>query len=297
MKKKELNFDLKQLRSYLEILQEKSFTAASRKLKIGQATISNHIQGLEEMLGMKLIRRTSKEFTVTHEGEIFQAFCEKFFRDIEQLKSDFGRGFRGGVTAVSASTIPSAYILPGIIAGLKKRHPDFYYRLEVSDSREVVEKIKEGKTEVGITGKQFKHASLVYEHFLSDEIVLIGGPDSLGSAGIREIKDIPLVARESGSGTRDAYETILKKHNILPSELNIVFESYTSDGVKESVISGIGAAFISRLAIERELRLKVLKIIPIKGLVIKRKFYVVYMKNRQLSEPAAELINSLKRDL
>ena len=72
MKKKELNFDLKQLRSYLEILQEKSFTSASRKLKIGQATISSHIQGLEEMLGLKLIKRTSKEFTVTPEGKTFQ---------------------------------------------------------------------------------------------------------------------------------------------------------------------------------------------------------------------------------
>jgi len=296
LKKKELNFDLKQLRSYLEILKENSFTRASRKLKIGQATISNHIQCLEEMLGIRLIIRTSKELSVTPKGVIFQAFCKKLFQDIENLKVGLGKGF-GGVSSISASTIPSIYILPNIIASLKKDHPDFYYRVEVSDSREVVEKIKEGKTEIGVTGKQFKHASLVYEDFSSDEIVLIGPLDHPKSVNIQDLIKLPMISRENGSGTRDAYEMALKRYQILPSELNIVFENYTTDGVKESVISGIGVAFISRLAIERELCLKNLRIIAINGLKITRKFHVVYLKNRHLSEPAMELKNALHSNI
>ncbi|MCU0821912.1 MAG: LysR family transcriptional regulator [Spirochaetes bacterium] len=295
MKKKEFNFDLKQLRSYLEVLRESSFTAASRKLKIGQATISSHIQALEEMLGVSLIRRTSKEFTVTPQGRAFREFCENIFKDIEQLKTELGRGFSGGITSVSASTVPSAYILPSVIASIKKELPEFFYRVDVSDSREVVEKIKEGKAEIGITGKKFKHSSLVYEQFISDEVVLVGKMDYPDSVDTGELKELPLVARESGSGTRNAYETALKKHNVLPSDLNVVFESYTSDGVKEAAISGVGAAFISNLAITREVRLKVLKIISVKGLKITRKFYAVYQKNRHLSEPALQLLKELKR--
>ena len=295
MKRKDFNFDLKQLRSYLEVIRESGFTAASRKLKLGQATISNHIQSLEEMLGVSLIRRTSKEFTVTPQGRAFREFCEKIFSDIEQLKAELGRGFSGGVTSVSASTIPSAYIIPPVIASIRKESPGFFYRVDVTDSREVVEKIKEGKAEIGITGKEFKHSSLVYEQFISDEIVLVAGKEYPDSIDFNELKKLQLVIRESGSGTRNAYETALKKHEILPSDLNVVFESYTSDGVKEAAISGVGAAFISNLAIVREVRLKVLKIISVKGLKIKRKFYAVYQKNRHLSEPAVRLLYELKR--
>jgi DNA-binding transcriptional LysR family regulator len=247
------------------------------------------------MLGVSLIRRTSKEFTVTPQGKVFREFCEKIFADIEQLKTELGRGISGGITSVSASTIPSAYILPSVIASIRKDTPEFFYRVDVSDSREVVEKIKEGKAEIGITGKQFKHSSLVYEQFISDEIVLVGRMEYPDSININELKELPLVARESGSGTRNAYETALKKHKVLPSDLNVVFESYTSDGVKEAAISGVGAAFISNLAIIREARLNVLKIISVKGLKINRKFYAVYQKNRRLSEPAVQLLNELKR--
>lgn len=294
MKNIEFYFDLKQIRSYLEILRVKSFTQASRNLKIGQATISNQIQNLEKMLGVSLIRRNSKEFSVTREGEIFRDFCERLFLDIEQLKSELGRKFKGGITPIVASTIPSSYILPDIIASIKKEKPDYIYRVDVTDSREVVEKIKEGNAEIGLTGKQYKHPSLIYEHFLSDEIVLVGGMEYPDQIGVHELRETPLIARESGSGTRNACEEELRKHKILPSDLNIVFESYTSDGVKEAAISGIGAAFISNLAIKRELRLKFLKIIEIRDMRIERDFYFLHQKNRQLSRPAEYLINSLR---
>ncbi|MCP4136420.1 MAG: LysR family transcriptional regulator [bacterium] len=292
--KKELNFDLKQLRSFLEVLKENSFTRASRNLKIGQATISHHLGQLEEMLGVELITRTSKRFLVTPQGKIFEAFCEELFANINKLKANLDAGTFGGVTRISASTIPSTYILPGVAARLKKEYPDFFYKVDISDSREVVEKIKEGKTEIGVSGKQLKHPSLLYQHIYSDELVLIGAPEAPRRVSIEEIPGLPLVERESGSGTKDSYERILKEHGIHPSDLTIVFESSTSEGVKESVIAGIGMAFISRLAIRKELSLKMLKIIPIDDLKIDRDFFLVTQKNRHLSPPAEAFIAAIK---
>jgi DNA-binding transcriptional LysR family regulator len=75
--------------------------------------------------------------------------------------------------------------------------------------------------------------------------------------------------------------------------MNIVFESSTSEGVKESVIAGIGVSFISNLAIKREVSLRKLKIIKIDGFSIIRDFYAVYQKNRILSNPAKVLLEKL----
>jgi DNA-binding transcriptional LysR family regulator len=294
MKKRELNFDLKQLRSYLAVLHEKNFTRASRKLKRGQATISHHIQSLEEMLGVKLIERTSTAFSVTDDGKTFKAFCEKLFTDIEKLTDDLEVDGTGGTSRIAASTIPSTYLLPRVIAALSRDCDDLYYRVEISDSREVVEMVKEGVAEMGISGRQFKHSSLTYEHVFSDEIVLIGTAEFPDSMAIDDVKDLSLVGRERGSGTRNAYENALSKLDILPSELRMVLECSTTESVKEAVVSGIGAAFISSLAIEKELRLKMLKIIEIKGFSIERDFYVLYLNNKHLSVAAQKLLHALR---
>lgn len=294
MKKGELNFDLKQLRSYLAVLQEKNFTRASRKLKRGQATISHHIQSLEEMLGVRLIERTSTAFSVTDDGKTFKAFCEKLFDDIEKLRDDLERDSAGGTSIIAASTIPSTYILPRVIAGLSRDYEDLYYRVEISDSREVVEMVKEGVAEMGISGRQLKHSSLAYEHVFSDEIVLIGTRDFPDSMAIGDLRDLSLVGRERGSGTRNAYENALSKLGVLPSDLRIVLECSTTESVKEAVVSGIGAAFISSLAIEKELRLKMLKVIDIQGFSVARDFYVLYLSNKHLSVAAQKLLHALR---
>lgn len=292
--KKELNFDFKMMRSYLEVLQEKSFTKASRKLKLGQATISHHIQLLEETLGAKLIDRSGKSLSVTREGIVFRDFCIKLFDDLNKLKSDFAQGIIGGIAVIAASTIPSTYLMPGIIAGLKKEYPDYIYSMQVSDSREVVEMVKEGIAEAGIAGAQLKHPVLQYERVYSDEIVLIGPVNYKDTIVVNEITGLPFVGREKGSGTRNAYEKKLNEHGILPSEMNLVLECSTSESIKEAVSSGLGFAFVSRLSLDKEIKLKTLKIIRVRGFEIIRDFYLLYQKNKSFSIPVSRLVEKLR---
>jgi len=277
--KKDVNFDLKQLRSFLEIMQENSFTKASRKLKIGQATISHHIQHLEEMLGVSLFDRNSKNVSLTPEGGIVKEFAENLFHDFEALQQRLCGEIFGGTLHIAASTIPAAYLLPEIIADMKS--PDIHFTVAASDSREAIELVKEGKADMGIVGRRVQHPSLAWSHIYSDEIVLASPPDAPDRIRRDELLELPIISREKGSGTRNAAEGFLASLDILPSDLKIVYECTSTDGVKESVIKGIGYAFISRLAIERELDLGLLKTVSLKGLPVKRDFYMVCQKSRK----------------
>ena len=135
---KDFNFDLKQVRSFLEVVQEKNFTRASRKLKLGQATISHHIGSLEDMLGVRLINRTSKNFELTQEGETFKKFCEGMTAEIDNLRHELEDALPTGITRITSSTIPSTYILPGAIARIRSKEKNFFYSVEISDSREAI---------------------------------------------------------------------------------------------------------------------------------------------------------------
>ncbi len=294
MKNKDLNFDFKQIQSFMETVNENSFTKASRKLKIGQATISHHIAGLEETFGVLLFNRKGKELSLTQEGLLFKKFCDKFSTEINSMQSEFQKEKTHGKINISSSTIPSTYILPEAIALVKKINPDYYYKIKISDSREAVESVKEGTSEIGIVGKNLKHPLLSYLKIRSDEIVLIGPADFPDKIKISDLYKIKFISRENGSGTRTSYEHELSSKGITHSKMNIVFESSTSEGVKESVIAGIGVAFISNLAIRREVSLKKLKVIRIDNFTITRDFYAVYQKNRILSPPAKALLEKLK---
>ncbi len=296
MKKKSgLNFDLKQVISYLGVIREGSFTKASRKLKVGQSTISHQINSLEEMLGVILIDRKVKDITLTPEGIIFRNFCDRLMENVENLKNDFQKGIPGTVTKISASSIPSTYILPGIIKKINRHSPDCLYSVDIANSREAIEFVKEGKVEAGVVGKIISNSGLVYELFYSDEIVLVGPPGSSGSIKAGDIKEMPFITREKGSGTRDAYEKALLSYRVKPSDMKIVFECTTSEMVKKSVISDLGISFISRLAIGDELKSGTLNLIKVDGLNIRRNFYVVYLKKKVLSRSCMIFISELTK--
>jgi DNA-binding transcriptional LysR family regulator len=276
MSLKDFNFDLKQIRSFLEVVNEKSFTNASRNLKISQASISHQIGQLEKMLGVKLIFRNSQDFSLTGEGRVFIKFCNKVMKDVENLKSDISTGTFGGVVNIMSSSIPGGYILPLILSGFKKTEQQgIYFKLEIGNSREAVEKIKQGEADLAVVGREIKHPSLSYTKIFQDNVVLVSGKDQNTLVKLDDIKQIPLIVREGGSGTKNAAEMHLHHLGIIPSELNVIMECSSPEGIKEAVINGLGYAFVSRLAVEDDIKHGRLKIIDVKELNIVRDFFLV----------------------
>jgi DNA-binding transcriptional LysR family regulator len=277
----------------MAVLHESSFTRASRRLKLGQATISHHIGQLEKTMGVKLVNRTARDVSATGEGKILLSFCEKLFKSIESLISDFDEGALTGLIRIAASTIPAAYILPKILAGVKRQFPSISYRLEVTDSREAVEMVKEGRADVGIVGKEYKHASLTFRPVCRDDIVLIGPKVFPDQITVEDITRLPFIQREPGSGTRRCAEEALAKHGVMTSHLQTVLECSSTEGIKGSVASGLGISFVSKMAISDGTRQKNIKIIVVDHLKISRSFYFVHSSTKHLSRPIAFLLESL----
>lgn len=293
---KDFNFDLKQLKSFIEVVNEKSFTNASRNLKVSQASISHQIGQLEKMLGVKLIHRTSQDFALTPEGKVFNRFCDKIMKELNSLKSDIQTGTFGGVVNIVSSSIPGTYIVPRLISSINDLKNDIFFRVEILNSREAIERIKQGEADVGITGKELRHPSLNFRKILKDEIVFIGHPDFNEINDVNELRNAPLVIRESGSGTRTIAENHLQELGIIPSELNMVMECTSSEAVREAVINRIGYGFISKIAIERDLKLGKVKIIKLKDLSIERHFYLVTSKAKMLTEPAVRFVELIEKN-
>lgn len=274
------NVDLKQIVSFMEIVKQGNFTRAARNLKIGQATISHHINNLEDVLRVTLFYRNSHNFEITGEGQIFEAFCLELFEKIENLQIVLKHRDTSNFIAIGASTIPGTYFLPKVIGRIKSEDRQYKYKIDIFDSRSVIDRVKENTLDLGLVGHRYNHPLLVYIPIASDSIKLIGPPDSPDKLKISDLNHYNFIVRQKGSGTRSSWQEYLFTRGISVNDLNVVYECSSTESVKQAVIEGIGLAFISNKAIESETFSGSLKQIQVEGMELDRPFYLVYRKNK-----------------
>jgi len=85
-----------------------------------------------------------------------------------------------------------------------------------------------------------------------------------------------VILRERGSGTRQVVEDALKRARIEARKLHIVLELDSTESIKSAIEAGIGVGFVSRWALAREVALGLLRVVPVRGLRIRRHFQFVF---------------------
>ncbi len=296
-------FDLKQLAVFIEVVRCASFSGAARSLNLAQASVSERILTLEESVGTRLLDRLGRKVIPTSAGELLL----RRGRELLELQNETERelrellGLSKGEVSLGASTTPGEYILPGVIQRFKRRHPAIGVRMLIGDSLSITRRVEDGTQEFGVVGFREESEQLKFQALADDDIVLVvAGNHPLtarrGPVSPEQLEDQPIVLRESGSGTRAnamrPLTAIFKKSGV---GWKNVTELGSSTAVKEGVKAGLGFALLSRRAIRAELASSSLKIVEMKGLPIKRKFYLVTDKRRTLS-PAARAFSRFLLD-
>ena len=125
--------EFKQLEAFVAVVDYGSFSEAARKLYLTQPTISAHVRSLEEELHTKLIIRTTKKTTITTKGYQLYDSAVRMLEIRNNLLENF-TGVQKHMIDLAASTIPSSYLLPEILAAYGKTHPDTYFHSIQTDS-------------------------------------------------------------------------------------------------------------------------------------------------------------------
>jgi len=283
--------DFRQLETFLEVVKLKSFSKAAQKLYLTQPTVTSHIQNLENEIGTLLINRFGKRISTTDAGNLLYKYALDIInmRDMAQFDLGLFNGKIQGHLEISSSSIPRQYVLPLILEKFNKKYPDVTFSLTDNDSKMVIDSIVDGETDFGIVGAKYNSAHLEYIDLIEDNLVLVVPNNNKYAFEDYEELDKKfllkekLILREKGSGTRLLIENQLKKNHINLESLNIIGYINDTETIKRFIELGIGISFISERAVKREIAMGVFKPCKIKDFTLKRKFYFVYHKNRQLS--------------
>ncbi|MCU4137319.1 MAG: DNA-binding transcriptional regulator [Thermodesulfobacteria bacterium] len=294
----QLLIDLRKLKVFLKVYETQSFSKTSKLLYLTQPTVTLHIKDLEEILGVKLLDRNTRKVIPSKAGKVVYEYGKEIINLLKEMEKELEifKDEKRGIVEIGGSTIPGQYILPKIIKSFKEKYPRISVYLKVGDSREIVEKVIKGDFDLGMVGAVFKNKELVYIPCYEDEIVLIAPPDfPKDEISLEELYDISLIKREEGSGTWENAIESLQKKGLDILKLNIVGEMGSTEAIKESVKAGLGCGFISSLAIELEKALNLLKVIKIKNIFIKRKFYLIYPKVKKITSSEEKFIKFIKK--
>lgn len=290
--------NLHRLEIFMTVADLGNFSRAAEKTLLTQSTVSQHIAALESELGIRLFDRTGRGAELTEGGRLFRQHVRQILvecADLRQIMARF-QGLEATQLSVGASNIPANYLIPELLPALAARHPGIILNVIAGDSREIIEQLSAGEVALAIVGNCFSDEAVVYAPLTSDTLLFVVGArhpwrDRV-EIGLEELAATPLIVREFGSGSGRSTEDALQKAGIATDRLHVVARLGSNEAVKQTVIRGFGAAFLSSRSIQRELAQGELIALKVEGVTIERRLWLATRRGRTLS-PAAQAFASL----
>jgi len=285
----DLPFTLDQLRILKAIAAEGSFKRAADSLYVSQPAVSLQVQNLERQLDVPLFDRGGRRAQLTEAGCLLLSYgekiltlCQETCRAIEDLQH-----LQGGTLVVGASQTTGTYLLPRMIGMFRQRYPDVTVQLHVHSTRRTAWSVANGQIDLAIIGGEIPtelHESLQVLPYAEDELALILSNShpfaALETVQREDLYKLQFIALDSQSTIRKVLDQVLARYGIETRRLRVEMELNSIEAIKNAVQAGLGAAFVSVSAIEKELQMQVLRQIKIEQVTVKRMLSVIYNPNR-----------------
>lgn len=282
--------DLRLVEIFCRVYRARSFSQAAKELGLTQPTVSAHVKELEAALGTPLFNRLGREVEPTEAGQFLYEHAKSVLtlkRSLIEKMEQFRKRIEGDLL-IGASSVPGEYILPGMVTGFQAEHPGVRARLRIRDSAATISDLRRGDVQLGMVGVTTDDEDLTFSPFLSDELVLAAPPRGLTGAreeiSIRELRRLPLLLREPGSGTRMVFERALVERGFALDQFQTSAELDSIAAIKQAIREGHGVSFLSRMAIASETAAGSLRAVRVRGLgPIHRTYYTAISRRRVLS--------------
>nr|YP_009686131.1 lysR transcriptional regulator [Halamphora americana]QDR24873.1 lysR transcriptional regulator [Halamphora americana] len=279
-----LPFTLQQLRILKAIATEQNFTKAAKLLYLSQPALSKQIRILEKNLDMILINRENHKISLTENGQVFLQYAERILALCEEscrALIDLKNGERGNLIVGASQTI-GTYLLPRVLALFAQRYPQINLKVQVNSTRLIAKHIVNREIDIAIVGgdiPQELNKSLLVESFVEDEFSLIiprAHPFAKKQLITKEdLYHLKFITLNSNSTIRKFIDNILTQNHIQTKQLKIIMQLNSIEGIKTAVSLGLGAAFVSSSAIEKEIQLKTIQILKIENIKINRTLSII----------------------
>jgi LysR family transcriptional regulator, carnitine catabolism transcriptional activator len=293
----QINLSTRELRAFVTLADERSFTRAAAMNHLSQPAFSALIRGLEQSLGARLFDRTTRSVELTAEGRGFVDAARRLLQDAEAACDDLQAhaARRRGRVAIAVLPSLAAGWLPPLLADFQRRFPGI--ELDVADvlSDACLERVRSARADFALASTRAGAPELRTEDFCRDRFHVVCRRDHALARGRRalalaDLAPHPIVQLARSSSVRQYLEAA-----IYPTQLRTVLELDQLSTVAGMVRAGLGITVVPSLTLfhfeHDELVAR-----PLDAPGLERQVFVVRRADRGLSSAAQALYELLLRE-
>ncbi|PRD15038.1 LysR family transcriptional regulator [Pantoea coffeiphila] len=285
-----MNYTLRQLRVFVAVAAQGSFSQAGQAIGLSQSAVSHSIKELEGEMGIRLLDRTTREVVLTEAGEQLASRLEHLLEELNNTLLDvrsYGQQ-RSGTVRVAASQTISAHLMPQCLAAGQLNYPEIRVMLRDRPQQWVLQSIRNAEVDFGIVIGPLHSDDLQCEAILDEPFLLLCRMDDplaqQQTIHWHMLNQRTLVLQDYASGSRVLIDEALRQQQV---QADIAQEIGHPATLYPMVEAGIGISILPALALPlpQGRPLMVRRLVP----EINRTIMLVRRKNRSLT-PAAEAI-------
>ena len=279
--------EIQQLYYYMELCKQKNFTEAGYACNMTQGALSKQIRKLENELGITLIRRNTRKFELSKEGEIFLSYAKKMTGTYEEMLKNVQKNQE---IKIGCMPVLAPYHFARLVADFRKEYPDIKLVIDERIASEIQENsdrydfliLRENMME---DQKKFRFSPLYDDKLCAVlyEKHPLYGRDRLQ---LKELKDDVFIFPERGSGS---YEVFYKSCEKAGFEPKIAFEFPQANTIMSFVSEGVGVT-ITFSTVYREAKCAGVKMIPLED-ELHSVISLFYRKNKPLDYAKKQFLN------
>ncbi len=240
---------LKQLKAFLVLARVLNYANAADELCLSQSALSLTIKALEEELGGKLFKRTTRLVNLTHEGHALIPYARKLLANWEDMEKDVKQRFQLHRGNLNIASMPFAThsVLPGVLQAFSKQYPNINFSIHDVPNEKIIENIQDGLFEIGICFEPPLRHAVTFQSLFKEDFVAIVPKDHVlaqhKTISMAELCSYPFVTLQKPSIVRHVIDQCCQKHQLL---LDLKVECHQISSLSHFVASGMGVTAIPR---------------------------------------------------
>ncbi|MFM1655495.1 LysR family transcriptional regulator [Brevibacillus sp. B_LB10_24] len=288
--------DIRQLRYFIAIAEEKKITAAAKRLHMAQPPLSQQLRLMEQELGVPLVERRGKKLELTKAGQTLYKHALEIahLMDESQMEvKEIGNGIRGKL-AIGVNTL-SWNQLPKLLRTFQEMYPKMTYKIQQNESAQLCKMVRERVIEMAVVWFPLELSDFAVLHLKTEPFCFVAPSKfQLDSDKIsyEEMKHCPLILPSTeGLGV---YSVILEELSQAGLQDNIICECSDLAVLFELVSSGFGSAIIpeSVLKLHKGYDIRVFELADAKRAASSG---LIWLKDHYLSKAAQNFIGVLRQ--
>ncbi len=292
-----MNYTLHQLQIFLKITQTLSVTKAAEELHLTQPAVSIQLKNFQDQFDIPLTEVVGRKIYVTDFGKEIAASVENILNQVDTIKHKT-LSYKGQLTGRLKISVVSTgkYVMPYFLSAFIKQHPGVDLLMDVTNKARVVESLENNEVDFSLVSILPKTLPVEKLDLLQNKLFLVGNAEQKFRKSVYSkqlFKELPLIYREKGSGTRQAMEAFIERNNVPVVKK---MELTSNEAVKQAVLAGLGYSIMPLIGIKNELHDGFLQIVPVNGLPIKTVWRLIWLRGKKHSPVADAFLQHVKTE-